>query len=72
MGRQSAWGPPTLSRNSTNASHRPAAAVFFSLLPFSLPLPVADNVKYAPSHEWAKLEGDTVTVGISDHAQVRV
>jgi hypothetical protein len=28
-------------------------------------------VKYAPTHEWAKLEGDTVTVGISDHAQVR-
>lgn len=37
----------------------------------SLSTPVADNVKYAPTHEWAKLEGDTVTVGISDHAQVR-
>lgn len=33
--------------------------------------PVADNVKYAKTHEWAKQEGDTVTVGISDHAQVR-
>jgi len=28
------------------------------------------NLKYASSHEWAKLEDDgTVTVGISDHAQ---
>ncbi|RTL51475.1 MAG: glycine cleavage system protein GcvH [Rhodocyclaceae bacterium] len=29
-----------------------------------------DNLKYAKSHEWAKLEADgTVTVGITDHAQ---
>ena len=29
-----------------------------------------DNVRYLPSHEWARLEADgTVTVGISDHAQ---
>ncbi|MDP1541113.1 MAG: glycine cleavage system protein GcvH [Moraxellaceae bacterium] len=27
------------------------------------------NLKYASSHEWALLEGDIVTVGISDHAQ---
>jgi glycine cleavage system H lipoate-binding protein len=31
---------------------------------------VAQDVKYAKSHEWAKLEGDVATVGISDHAQV--
>lgn len=24
-----------------------------------------------PSHEWAKVEGDVATVGITDHAQVR-
>ena len=29
-----------------------------------------DNLKYASSHEWARLEADgTVTVGITDHAQ---
>lgn len=28
-----------------------------------------ENLKYASSHEWALLEGDVVTVGISDHAQ---
>ncbi len=29
-----------------------------------------DNVKYAKTHEWARLEEDgTVTVGISDYAQ---
>ena len=28
------------------------------------------NLKYAASHEWAKLEADgSVTIGISDHAQ---
>lgn len=28
-----------------------------------------DDVRYAPSHEWARLEDDYVTVGISDFAQ---
>ncbi|WP_040260236.1 MULTISPECIES: glycine cleavage system protein GcvH [Pseudomonas] len=27
------------------------------------------DLRYAESHEWARLEDDTVTVGISDHAQ---
>lgn len=26
-------------------------------------------MKYAASHEWARLDGDVVTVGITDHAQ---
>jgi glycine cleavage system H protein len=30
---------------------------------------VPDNLKYAKSHEWARIEGDTATVGITDHAQ---
>ncbi|HUY04272.1 MAG TPA: glycine cleavage system protein GcvH [Rhodocyclaceae bacterium] len=31
---------------------------------------VPANLKYAKSHEWARLEADgTVTVGITDHAQ---
>ena len=31
---------------------------------------VPANLKYAKSHEWARLETDgTVTIGISDHAQ---
>jgi len=31
---------------------------------------VPTNLKYAKSHEWARLEADgTVTIGISDHAQ---
>ncbi|MSR64348.1 MAG: glycine cleavage system protein GcvH [Verrucomicrobiae bacterium] len=28
-----------------------------------------DNLKYAESHEWARAEGEVVTVGITDHAQ---
>jgi glycine cleavage system H protein len=27
------------------------------------------DLRYARSHEWARVEGDTVTVGITDHAQ---
>ena len=27
------------------------------------------TLKYSKSHEWARIEGDTVTVGITDHAQ---
>lgn len=30
---------------------------------------VPADLRYAESHEWARLEGDTVTVGISAHAQ---
>jgi glycine cleavage system H protein len=29
----------------------------------------ASDRKYAESHEWAKLEGDLVVIGISDYAQ---
>jgi glycine cleavage system H protein len=28
-----------------------------------------DDIRYAQSHEWARLEGDTVKVGITDYAQ---
>ena len=28
-----------------------------------------ETLKYSPSHEWSKLEGDTLTVGITDFAQ---
>ena len=30
---------------------------------------VPTDLRYCPSHEWVRLEGDIVTVGISDHAQ---
>jgi glycine cleavage system H protein len=30
---------------------------------------VPADLKYAKSHEWVRLEGDTATIGISDHAQ---
>ena len=28
-----------------------------------------DDLKYAKTHEWLRLEGDVATVGITDHAQ---
>ncbi|HTJ00237.1 MAG TPA: glycine cleavage system protein GcvH [Dongiaceae bacterium] len=30
---------------------------------------VPSNLKYAKSHEWVRIAGDTATVGITDHAQ---
>jgi glycine cleavage system H protein len=30
---------------------------------------VPGDLKYAKSHEWVRVSGDTATVGISDHAQ---
>ena len=30
---------------------------------------VPTDLKYCPSHEWVRLEGDVATIGISDHAQ---
>jgi glycine cleavage system H protein len=30
---------------------------------------VPDNLKFAPSHEWVRIEGNLATVGITDHAQ---
>jgi hypothetical protein len=32
---------------------------------------VIEGLKYMPSHEWTKVDGDVATVGITDHAQVR-
>ena len=31
---------------------------------------VSEDRKYASSHEWAKVDGDVATIGISDFAQV--
>ncbi|MGM0497257.1 MAG: glycine cleavage system protein GcvH [Bacteroidota bacterium] len=30
---------------------------------------IPENLKYTKDHEWIKVEGDTVTVGITDYAQ---
>jgi len=30
---------------------------------------VPSDLKFAKSHEWVRLEGDTATIGITDHAQ---
>lgn len=32
----------------------------------------AENSKYSKTHEWAYLEGDIATVGISEHAQQEI
>lgn len=32
----------------------------------------AENSKYAKTHEWAYLDGEIATVGISDHAQQEI
>ncbi|RZO67862.1 MAG: glycine cleavage system protein GcvH [Limisphaerales bacterium] len=33
---------------------------------------VPDHLKYAKTHEWVKVEGDTATIGITDHAQAEL
>ena len=30
---------------------------------------VPDGLYYTKEHEWMRVEGDTVTIGITDHAQ---
>ncbi len=30
---------------------------------------IPSDLHFCPSHEWVRLEGDLITVGISDHAQ---
>jgi glycine cleavage system H protein len=30
---------------------------------------IPDDLKYAETHEWIRVDGDTATVGITDHAQ---
>ncbi len=30
---------------------------------------VPQDLKYAKSHEWVRLEGNIATIGITDHAQ---
>lgn len=43
----------------------------FATIGRALTLPAVEKgYKYAASHEWAKVDGDVATVGISDHAQV--
>jgi glycine cleavage system H protein len=33
---------------------------------------VPDDLKYAETHEWVRVEGDAATVGITDHAQAEL
>ena len=33
---------------------------------------VPSNLKYTASHEWVRVDGDTATVGITDHAQTEL
>jgi glycine cleavage system H protein len=33
---------------------------------------VPEGLRYAKSHEWVRVENDTVTVGITDHAQAQL
>ena len=33
---------------------------------------VPDDLKYAETHEWIRVDGDTGTVGITDHAQAEL
>ncbi|KAJ1278066.1 hypothetical protein BS78_04G051700 [Paspalum vaginatum] len=47
---------------------RAAAYLRISTLPRAFST-VPKDLKYADSHEWVKVDGDSATVGITDHAQ---
>lgn len=32
-------------------------------------MPAPDNLRYTKTHEWVRLEGDTATIGITQHAE---
>jgi glycine cleavage system H protein len=32
-------------------------------------LNIPEDLQYTKSHEWVRIEGDTATIGITDHAQ---
>jgi len=34
-----------------------------------IPMKIPDNLKYTKDHEWVQVDGNTVTVGITDFAQ---
>ena len=53
--------------------HRPNVRLFrvFSLQIICGRVAVIPNAKYAKSHEYAAVDGDVATIGISDFAQVR-
>eukprot|EP00195_Chlamydomonas_chlamydogama_P016037 CAMPEP_0202889892 /NCGR_PEP_ID=MMETSP1392-20130828/436_1 /ASSEMBLY_ACC=CAM_ASM_000868 /TAXON_ID=225041 /ORGANISM="Chlamydomonas chlamydogama, Strain SAG 11-48b" /LENGTH=163 /DNA_ID=CAMNT_0049573329 /DNA_START=53 /DNA_END=544 /DNA_ORIENTATION=+ len=55
-------GLRSLTFSQTDLALKAAALRFYSSS-------VPDGLKYAKSHEWAKVDGDVATVGISDHAQ---
>ena len=33
---------------------------------------IPEDLKYTESHEWIRVDGDTVTIGITDHAQAEL
>ena len=33
---------------------------------------IPESLRYAKSHEWVRIEGDTATIGITDHAQAEL
>jgi|SRR5579884_1369827 len=33
---------------------------------------IPNDLKYSQTHEWARIEGDTATIGITDHAQAEL
>ncbi|CEG01882.1 Glycine cleavage H-protein, subgroup [Ostreococcus tauri] len=58
-----------LSRSSTAMAPMCCGAAFGARALYST---VIEGLKYMPSHEWAKVEGDVATIGITDHAQAEL
>lgn len=47
-----------------------SARLFTKMRSFKMNVP--DDLQYAETHEWLRMEGETATVGITDHAQAEL
>ncbi len=58
------------AQSATVAPAKPTAGAFAPAVAMTRGFAtVVDGLRYAESHEWVKVEGDTATIGITDFAQ---
>lgn len=57
--------PSIRHEHNPRVDHHPVAGQSCGRMSSQVPA----DLKYAKSHEWARLQGDAATVGITDHAQ---
>src|SRR5208282_1631740 len=56
---------PFIAKVEKRFSSAPIGVSYHSIMSANVP----GDLRYAKSHEWVRVNGDTAAVGISDHAQ---